>query len=267
MKVAIYNNQEQKTLNVKKKLLDLLKPTKIEIDQKNPDLVISIGGDGTLLGAFHAYQDLVDQVWFIGIHTGHLGFYTDWKVDELDTLVYSLIYKKPDVVDCPLLDVQIQYKNNDCAHLLALNEATIRKNNGSTEEADVFINDKFFEKFRGDGLCFSTPTGSTAYNKSIHGAIIEPGINAFQMTEIASLNNIAYRTLSAPIVLPATKKINIELKECKNTYLTVDQLAIEQPIGHLQFSLSKHCIKFAHYRPQEDFWDVVKRSFIGPQTL
>lgn len=69
---------------------------------------------------------------------------------------------------------------------------------------DVFIKDELFERFRGDGLSISTPTGSTAYNKSIGGAVLHPSINAFQLTEIASLNNRVFRTLGSPIVIAHT---------------------------------------------------------------
>lgn len=59
--------------------------------------------------------------------------------------------------------------------------------------ADVCLNDVLFESFRGDGLSVSTPTGSTAYNKSLGGAVLHPTIEALQLTEIASLNNRVYR--------------------------------------------------------------------------
>ena len=60
--------------------------------------------------------------------------------------------------------------------------------------ADIIINHVPFERFRGDGVTVSTPTGSTAYNKSLGGAVLHPTIEALQLTEIASLNNRVYRT-------------------------------------------------------------------------
>ena len=57
---------------------------------KNPDIVLTIGGDGTVLHAVHHYLDQIETVKFIGIHTGHLGYYTDWLPDELDELVEFL---------------------------------------------------------------------------------------------------------------------------------------------------------------------------------
>ncbi|MCI4139855.1 NAD(+) kinase, partial [Bacillus vallismortis] len=71
---------------------------------------------------------------------------------------------------------------------LALNECTIKSIEGSLE-ADVEIKGQLFETFRGDGLCWSTPSGSTAYNKALGGASIHPSIRAIQLAEMASINN------------------------------------------------------------------------------
>ena len=73
--------------------------------------------------------------------------------------------------------------------------------------ADVIINHVKFESFRGDGISVSTPTGSTAYNKSLGGAVLHPTIEALQLTEISSLNNRVFRTLGSSIIIP--KKIRL----------------------------------------------------------
>lgn len=62
-------------------------------DEEEPEIVISIGGDGTLLHAFHRHIHRLHQVAFVGIHTGHLGFYADWKPSELEKLVLSIAKK------------------------------------------------------------------------------------------------------------------------------------------------------------------------------
>ena len=77
IRVAIVHNQESKSVEVTKRLTVLLEQSENKIDQENPELVISVGGDGTLLSAFHLFNHKLDQVQFLGVHTGHLGFYTD----------------------------------------------------------------------------------------------------------------------------------------------------------------------------------------------
>ena len=67
---------------------------------------------------------------------------------------------------------------------------------------DVEIKGELFETFRGDGLCLSTPSGSTAYNKALGGAIIHPSIRAIQLAEMASINDRVFRTVGSPLILP-----------------------------------------------------------------
>ena len=79
MKVAIVHNKEAKTIEVTERLNALLEQAGIQRDDHEPELVISVGGDGTLLSAFHHYSHCLNDVRFLGVHTGHLGFYTDWR--------------------------------------------------------------------------------------------------------------------------------------------------------------------------------------------
>ena len=92
MKVAIYANEREQCLcnKVKEQLMLKLKQEQIELNDQNPEIVLTIGGDGTVLHAVHHYLNQIEKVKFIGIHTGHLGYYTDWLPDELDELVEFL---------------------------------------------------------------------------------------------------------------------------------------------------------------------------------
>ncbi|MBF8807436.1 MAG: NAD kinase [Enterococcus lacertideformus] len=263
MKVAIVHNKESKTMKVTERLKKLLAQADIQIVEQKPELVISVGGDGTLLSAFHRYSDLLNEVRFLGVHTGHLGFYTDWRDYELEELVDSLQTDREKSVSYPLLDVRISYLDDKPAkHFFALNESTIKRAN-RTMVADVYIKSERFESFRGDGLAVSTPTGSTAYNKSIGGAVIHPSINAFQLAEIASLNNRVFRTLGSPMVIAQDEWIEIKLENTEDYIITVDQLDIaETNIRSIYYRIAKQRIHFASYRHMH-FWHRVKDSFIG----
>lgn len=103
-------------------------------------------------------------------------------------------------MEYPLLEVQIHRHSSESSTYLALNEATI-KSPDVTLVMDVELNGEHFERFRGDGLCVSTPSGSTAYNKALGGAIIHPTLQAFQLTEMASINNRVFRTVGSSLVL------------------------------------------------------------------
>ena len=94
MRIRVYSNRKPTSRKVTQELLSKLRKAGFILDKKNPDVVITIGGDGTLLSAFHAYENQLDTVRFIGVHTGHLGFYTDWRDYEIDELVRSLKEEK-----------------------------------------------------------------------------------------------------------------------------------------------------------------------------
>src|SRR5699024_4690570 len=96
-----------------------------------PDVVISVGGDGTLLYAFHRYKDRLEKTAFVGVHTGHLGFYADWRPDEIEKLVIHIAKTPFQIVDYPLLEVMIRYMNDATeSRYLALNECTVKASEG-----------------------------------------------------------------------------------------------------------------------------------------
>ena len=90
MKIAVIANQAPKSKKVATELREKLVAASFELSLEKPEVVITVGGDGTLLNAFHSYSEELENVRFIGVHTGHLGFYTDWRDYELDYLVKSL---------------------------------------------------------------------------------------------------------------------------------------------------------------------------------
>ena len=109
LKVAIVANKEELTIQVVYRLRRLLAQAGIPEDPLQPTIVISVGGDGTLLSAFHQYEAQLHQVRFIGVHTGHLGFYTDWRDYELAEMVASLQNEEIKSISYPLLEVKIGY--------------------------------------------------------------------------------------------------------------------------------------------------------------
>ncbi|MEJ1318034.1 NAD kinase [Latilactobacillus sakei] len=263
MRITVYSNDGSSSRQVADKLTNKLINNGFTMDAQTPEVVISVGGDGTLLSAFHRYADALDQIRFIGVHTGHLGFYTDWRDFEVDDLVVALQEDLGQSISYPLLEVKITYADtNEVQHFLALNEVTLRRY-AATLRTDVYIKENFFESFRGDGLCVSTPTGSTAYGKSIGGAVLHPRLEAMQLTEIASINNRVYRTLAAPIVLPSDEWLLLKPSRTDDYVVTIDQFTFkDRPIESMQFKIAKERIQFARYR-HTHFWDRVEDAFIG----
>ncbi|MDR1568761.1 MAG: NAD kinase [Streptococcaceae bacterium] len=260
--IAIVANRQSQSQTVRNILVKELKKRQFIIDDIKPEIVISVGGDGTLLKAFHQYKDSLSDVKFIGVHTGHLGFYTDWRDFEIAELMDSLADDSAESVAYPILDIEITLDNGEHLHYKALNESTIRRVN-RTLVGDVYISGNRFERFRGDGLSVATPTGSTAYNKSVGGAVIHPSIRAIQLTEIASLNNIVFRTLGSPMILGEQEFIEVRLEPTEDYTVTIDHLALQnEKIKCLTYKISEESIRFAGGK-HTHFWERVRQSFIG----
>ncbi|NQJ91640.1 NAD kinase [Streptococcus suis] len=262
-KIALLASRNPKSEAVSKELWTKLKEANFILTPKNPDIVISIGGDGMLLSAFHKYEKLIDRVRFVGIHTGHLGFYTDYRDFEVDKLIENLKLDTGARVSYPILNVKVKMTDGRIVEARALNEATVKRLS-KTMVADIIINNVPFERFRGDGISVSTPTGSTAYNKSLGGAVLHPTIEALQIAEVASLNNRVYRTLGSSVVVPKKDKIMIEPKHSDRYSIAVDNKTfVYDSIESIEYQIDNSKIHFVATPSHTSFWNRVKDAFIG----
>lgn len=215
MKFAITSKGDAKSNTLMQRMRTYLQDFHLEYDEDQPDIVISVGGDGTLLYAFHRYKNRLDKTAFVGVHTGHLGFYADWTPDEIEKLVIALAKTPFQIVEYPLLETIVRYQHGGReARFLALNESTVKSVEG-TLVMDVEIRGQHFETFRGDGLCIATPSGSTAYNKALGGAIVHPSIDAIQITELASINNRVFRTVGSPLLFAGSSYMYVPARQCR----------------------------------------------------
>ncbi|ATP39131.1 NAD kinase [Solibacillus sp. R5-41] len=262
MRFAVQSRRDDQSNELMELAKSYLTEFGLILDEETPDIVLSIGGDGTLLHAFHRYSNRLDKTAFVGIHTGHLGFYADWKPSELEKLVLSIAKKEFNVVEYPLLEVQVHRKHSESSIFLALNEVTI-KSPDVTLVMDVELNGEHFERFRGDGLCISTPSGSTAYNKALGGAIIHPTLQAFQITEMASINNRVFRTVGSSLVLPAHHNCALKPVNDQQFNMTVDHISMtETDVKSIMFNVANERVRFARFRPFP-FWERVHDSFVA----
>ncbi|HEQ4871705.1 TPA: NAD kinase [Streptococcus pyogenes] len=263
-RVAIIANGKYQSKRVASKLFSVFKDNPdFYLSKKNPDIVISIGGDGMLLSAFHMYEKELDKVRFVGIHTGHLGFYTDYRDFEVDKLIDNLRKDKGEQISYPILKVAITLDDGRVVKARALNEATVKRIE-KTMVADVIINHVKFESFRGDGISVSTPTGSTAYNKSLGGAVLHPTIEALQLTEISSLNNRVFRTLGSSIIIPKKDKIELVPKRLGIYTISIDNKTYQlKNVTKVEYFIDDEKIHFVSSPSHTSFWERVKDAFIG----
>lgn len=263
MNFAIVSRGDERSNNIKAKMKQYLIDFDLIYNDKEPDLVISVGGDGTFLEAFRRYINRLDKTAFLGVHTGHLGFYTDWTADELEKLVIEIAKTPFHVVEYPLLEVIIRFnKDEKPLRTLALNETTIKTLEGSVV-FDVQIRGEHFETFRGDGLCIATPSGSTAYNKALGGGIIHPSLEAIQVTEIASINNRVFRTIGSPLILPKHHTCLLRPLRKNRFIIAIDHTTeTYSDVKSIQCRVAKERVRFVRYRPFP-FWNRVRDSFVS----
>jgi NAD+ kinase len=180
------------------------------------DLVVVLGGDGTLLSvARHA----TDGVPILGVNLGSLGFLTEINRGELYPGLVQVLAGQFSLDERSLLQVELWREGAAAARYRVLNDAVIAKSALSRIiELSLAVDDHLVARYRSDGLIISTPTGSTAYNLSAGGPILHPGL------PVAVLTPICPHTLSLrPVVVPDGSRIEVVLETpTEEVYLTLD---------------------------------------------
>lgn len=229
-------------------------------DYKDANIIISIGGDGTFLQALRKTEFQEDCL-YLGINTGdHIGFYTDFSLNDIDSIVDAMKNEEVEVRRNHALEVSV----NGEKPFYCFNECSIRSNVIRTFVIDVFIDDMYFETFRGDGLIASTPTGSTAYNKSVGGAVVDPRLKSIQLTEISSLNNNEFRTLGAPLILSGDSTLTLKIVQDGNDHpiIGADNEALSIRHCHdVKIKLADKQIKMLKLK-NNSFFQRVQKTFL-----
>lgn len=201
---------------IEKKIYTTLCANHFAYDDVHPRTVIVVGGDGTFIYAVHKYMDQLNEVRFFGIHTGTLGFYSDFQDSEVDEFIDVLLHHCGEEKILSVLRAEFNEKR-----YYALNEIRI-ENAARTQVMDVYINDEKLETFRGTGMCVCTQLGSTAYNRSLGGAVLQEGLDLIEMSEISGIHHAKYRSLDAPFVLKSDSVIRFESCTFDGALLGVD---------------------------------------------
>lgn len=176
------------------------------------DVALSIGGDGTFLRT--ARMVARNGIPILGINTGHLGYLAAATFNDIDKAIADLLEKKYKTGSRTMLEINYDC-NVEIDNTLALNEvAVLRQDNCSILGMHTCVNGVNLTTYRGDGLVVSTPTGSTAYNLSVGGPLIEPSANVIVLSPI-SPHSLTMR----PLVLGDNSVIEIETRSRESQYL------------------------------------------------
>ncbi|MEH6551084.1 MAG: NAD(+) kinase [Pseudomonadales bacterium] len=205
------------------------------------DLVVVVGGDGSLLGAARSLAEYDVQV--LGVNRGRLGFLTDIRPDDMEVKVSEVLDGEYSLAERFLLDVIVERDGVAVAHSHALNDAVV--NSGGSARMisfDLYMNDLFVYSQDSDGLIVSTPTGSTAYSLSGGGPIMHPDLDAIVLVPMFP------HTLSArPIVVGGNTEIKIIIGDCY-PYVSCDgQIHLNAAPGDVvTIRKNTHSLKLIH---------------------
>ena len=201
------------------------------------DLMITIGGDGTLLRSITFVRDLGIPI--IGINTGRLGFLATLNQEILNVELKKILKAEFDVEERSLLEVSIGNNQNFSDFNFALNEVSVgRKNTTSMIEIKTILDGEYLNTYWADGLIVSTPTGSTGYSLSCGGPIMTPSSQTFSITPIAPHNLNA-----RPLVISDEIKIELSVEGREKSHL----LSLDSQIISLNNNV-KIYIKKANYK-------------------
>lgn len=214
--INIFRNKSKFSKSVFFKTKDILEDYGFEVSSNfNSDAILNlvIGGDGTFLKAVHDTN--FTNIPFIGINTGHLGFYQEVEVDEIENFVKAFKDGNYKVEELTILESQVNKKRMD-----SLNEVVVKSNKNQIVRLKVFIDGNFVENFQGDGLIIATPHGSTAYNLSCGGSILHQSLKGYSLTPIAPIFSNLNNAIISPVVLPEDASIDILVSK-RDNYHTV----------------------------------------------
>ncbi len=217
------------------------------------DLVVVLGGDGTLLSA--ARVTAAVDVPLLGVNLGSLGFLTEVPLPSLYSMLDAIAEGRAAVEHRSLMQVQLVREDTVRGSYNVFNDAVVNKTVlARLNTYDLYIDEAFVSSYRADGMIIATPTGSTAYSLSAGGPVLMPSVNAFVITPVAP-HSLTHR----PLVVPDSVEIEILLRSEEDVaYLSLDG----QPGLDLRDGDRVRCRRSEHqvnlFRTGTDFFQLLR---------
>ena len=231
-----------------------------ELNEKS-ELIVTIGGDGVFLTTLHemGFPDIP----FIGINTGHLGFFQEFSPKQLDEFIFSYEQGRYSLQVLNTVKGTVACGRKK-TQLIALNDIVCKAFDSRSIHLNISIDGSFVERFSGDGVVVSTAAGSTAYNYSLGGSIVDPRLKLLQLTPMAPMNTIAYRSFTSSVLLPSNSMLEIvpEKERAEKLIIACDGIeTVFEAVDSLRITSSRKQIKLLRFEGY-DFWDKVKTKFL-----
>jgi NAD+ kinase len=222
------------------------------------DLLITIGGDGTMLRAITYVSDL--GVPIVGINTGRLGFLATIPRHKIENAIDDIINKNYHISERSLLAITTNPEHESLVKMdFALNEIAVsRKNTTSMITVETQLNDEYLTSYWADGLIIATPTGSTGYSLSCGGPVIMPDASNFVLTPIAP-HNLSAR----PLVIPDSTEIKLKVSGRESNFLVSLDSRIATLDNATQISIKKAPFTIKMIEPEdESFLDTLRKKLL-----
>ncbi len=264
-RILVHSNFKKASINAKKDIEQSLKEQNFEITDISPDLVVCIGGDGTMLSAIRKYRDL--KVPFVGVNTGNLGFLPGIDLKDLDKVADKLNSGDYFVEEYPVIKIKCTTVKGKVETAYAFNEVIVKHVAPRLIEAKMYINKKPFNYFTGDGFIVSTPIGSTGYAIWAGGVAIHSSLNAFQITPMHPNDNSINRPLKSSMVIPldTVLDINIVKAEKRKVIVACDGVSVSNDyISDINIEESDKKVKILRLN-KTDYFDLFRTKIIDKQ--
>ncbi len=225
----------------------------LEETAQRADLLIVLGGDGTVLASARAIGER--NVAILGVNLGSLGFLTDVHPSDVDTALDGLLRGDYAVEERARLAVG-PIPPADLPSGLVLNDVVISKGAGAARliELEARVDGKSIGAYRADGLVVSTPTGSTAYNLSAGGPLVDPGVDAMIITPICP-----HTLTQRPLVISDRSTVEVQLGSGEDVRLTLDG-QVDCPLGEgdgIRVTRAPHPVRFVR-PPDRDHFETLR---------
>jgi len=224
--------------------------------QEKADLIVVLGGDGTMIST--ARRLGTREIPVLGINYGSLGYLTDFRIEEMFPALENILAGHYDIDQRVMLEVEHRRGAETLETGRVLNDIVINKSVlARIIEIEVKLNAQYVNSFRADGLIVATPTGSTAYSLSAGGPIVYPTMNAVVLTPICP-----FTLTNRPIVVPDTAEITLRLmNENEGVVLTLDgQVGYQMQTGDCAV-IRKSAASFNLVQPpNRNYFDVLRNK-------
>jgi NAD+ kinase len=227
-----------------------------EMASRPLDLVVVLGGDGTMLSAARVTATI--DVPLLGVNLGSLGFLTEVPPESLFPVLEGIAHGRAPVEHRSLMHCELLRGDTIRGGYLVFNDAVVNKTAlARLNTYDLYIDKIFVSSYRADGMIVATPTGSTAYSLSAGGPVLMPTVKAFVITPVAP-HSLTHR----PLVVPDSVEIEILLRsEDEVAYLSLDG----QPGLDLRDGDRVRCRRSEHqvnlFRSGSDFFQALRTKF------